>query len=81
MKDTFQHIRHTIRRDPNYISKVALNGLHQTEKARGKDQRKLRILTTEFKNTGKTCGEMERIAKDHGYRRSLVTALCATKHG
>lgn len=38
-----------------------------------------RTLTTELKNTGKTWGEMGRIAKDRGLWRFLETALCAIR--
>lgn len=38
-----------------------------------------RTLTTDFKNTGKTWGEMQKIANDHNHWKSLITAFCATR--
>lgn len=44
------------------------------------DQKKLgEELTTDLKNTGKTWGEMQKIAKDHNHWKSLITAFCATR--
>lgn len=33
----------------------------------------------DLKNTGKTSGEMQKIAKDQNHWKSLVTAFCATR--
>lgn len=55
---------HTVRRDPNNISKVKLKRAPSDGKRqRGRPKKSLKKpLNTEFKNTEKTWGVMERIA-------------------
>lgn len=77
----FRWFWHTVRSDPNNISKVAIKWTSDGICWSGRPKETWRrTLTTDLKNTGKTWGEMQKIAKDLSHWKSLITAFCATRH-
>ena len=69
------------RRDSNNITRVASKWTPADGKRnRGRPKETWRrTITNEFRDMGKTWGEMEKTAKDRDAWRSLVSALCASR--